>query len=286
MSGKDYTQQSDDYRRIEKAICFAGEHFKDQPSLDEIADHVHLSKYHFHRLFKRWAGISPARFMQFLTLEYAKSKLNQAQSVLGTAFDAGLSGPGRLHDLFVNFEAMTPGEFKKMGEGLIIEYGFHSSPFGLCILAVTDRGICHLSFVNEEDRLGAIQSIQECWPMAAFVENPLHTGSLVKHIFNTSHTRRSHPFQILIKGTNFQVNVWKALLKIPVGSMVSYQNIVVYIGRPKAFRAVANTIAINPVAYLIPCHRVIAKTGKIHQYRWGETRKKAILGWEAAAGVK
>ena len=243
---------------------------------------MHLSKYHFNRLFKRWAGISPIQFQQILTLEYAKEKLADARSLLDTAFDAGLSGPGRLHDLFVTFEAMTPGEFKKMGAGLEISYGFDYTPFGQCLVAVTERGICHLGFVDKDNRAEAFNHLQQNWPEATLFEEETRIRQIVSRIFRLKQPADSRPFHLHLKGTNFQVNVWRALLTIPVGSIVSYQDIAALIGHPKAFRAVANAIAINPVGYLIPCHRVISKSGKIHQYRWGSARKKAIVGWEAS----
>jgi AraC family transcriptional regulator of adaptative response/methylated-DNA-[protein]-cysteine methyltransferase len=282
MHSSDYSKQSDDYKRIEKAIQFIENNFKSQPTLDQIAESVHLSKYHFDRIFKRWAGISPIQFMQFMTLDFTKQKLAEFKSLLDTALDAGLSGPSRLHDLFVTFEAITPGEFKKQGAGLEIFYGFCDSPFGDCLLAITERGICHLGFVKGDKRLDALNQLYETWPGARFREDPKATRTMVKSIFVVGKTRNPQPFNILIKGTNFQINVWKALLSIPDGWIVSYQDIAAYIGHPKAFRAVANAIAINPVAYLIPCHRVIAKSGKINQYRWGSARKKALIGWEAA----
>ena len=282
MDHLDYPQHSDDYRRIEKAIQFIETNFQSQPTLAQIAESVFLSKYHFDRLFKRWAGISPIQFMQFMTLDYSKQKLAESRSLLDTSFDAGLSGPGRLHDLFVTFEGMTPGEFKKHGLGLEISHGFTDSPFGECLVATTDRGICHLGFVKGDRRSDAMDQLFETWPGAAFKENPKPVSTVVKRIFEKEQSKNSRPFNLHLKGTNFQINVWKALLRIPEGWVVSYQDIAAYIGRPKAFRAVANAIAINPVAFLIPCHRVISKTGKIHQYRWGAARKKAIFGWEAA----
>lgn len=282
MKEKDFSQQSEDYRRIEQAIRFVEAHFRDRPTLDEIAESVHLSKFHFMRLFKRWVGISPVQFMQYLTLEYAKQKLVESRSLLDASYEAGLSGPGRLHDLFVTFEAMTPGEFKRMGQGLKIVYGFHPTPFGACLLAITGRGICHLGFVGGDDRSSALSRLRENWPAATFMENSINTSSTARRIFISKRESDSRPFHLLLKGTNFQVNVWRALLTIPSGSVVSYQDVAALIGRPKAFRAVANAVALNPVGYLIPCHRVIAKSGKIHRYRWGAARKKAILGWEAA----
>ena len=282
MNATDFSQQSEDYQRIEKAIRFIENNFISQPTLDQIAESVHLSKYHFNRLFKRWAGISPIQFQQILTLEYAKEKLADARSLLDTVFDAGLSRPGRLHDLFVTFEAMTPGEFKKMGAGLEISYGFDYTPFGQCLVAVTERGICHLGFVDKDNIAEAFNHLQQSWPEATLFEEETRIRQIVSRIFRLKQPTDSRPFHLHLKGTNFQVNVWRALLTIPVGSIVSYQDIAALIGHPKAFRAVANAIAINPVGYLIPCHRVISKSGKIHQYRWGSARKKAIVGWEAS----
>ncbi|WDP87437.1 MAG: methylated-DNA--[protein]-cysteine S-methyltransferase [Desulfobacter sp.] len=277
-----YSQQADDYQKIENAICFIENNFKSQPSLDEIAESVHLSKYHFNRLFKRWAGIGPVQFLQFITLDYTKKKLAKSKTLLDTSLDSGLSGPSRLHDLFVTFDAMTPGEFKKKGTGLNIDYCFCTSPFGECLMAITKRGICHLGFVQEKNKSHALNQLFEAWPGAVFKEDFKSIEPLVYQIFNRKKPNESRPFNLLIKGTNFQINVWKALLQIPSANIVSYQDIAQYIGRPKAFRAVASAIAINPVAYLIPCHRIISKSGKIHQYRWGSSRKKAIVGWEAA----
>ena len=282
MNSSGYSQQSEDYKRIEKAIQFIEDNFKSQPTLDQIADSVHLSKYHFGRLFKRWAGTSPIQFLQSITLDYTKQRLVESRNLLDTALEAGLSGPSRLHDLFVTFEAMTPGDFKKQGAGLQISYGFCDSPFGECLLAITQRGICSLGFVDAGKRSDAFHQLSETWPGATFSENSTLICSIVNDIFRIDPNNSSKPFHVQLKGTNFQINVWKALLSMPAGWVVSYQDIASYIGHPKACRAVANAIAINPIAYLIPCHRVISKSGKIHQYRWGTSRKKALIGWEAA----
>ena len=281
MHSNVYSQQSDDYKRIEKAIQFIETNFKSQPTLEQIAGSVHLSKYHFDRIFKRWAGISPIQFLQFMTLDFTKQKLAESKSLLETSLEAGLSGPIRLHDLFVSFEAMTPGDFKKQGAGLNISYDFSSSPFGDYLLATTERGICHLGFVKGDKRSEALNQLFDTWPGAVFTENHKPINLIAKDIFRYDRNKPG-PFNLHLKGTNFQINVWKALLSIPEGWVVSYQDIASHIGHPKAFRAVANAIAINPVAYLIPCHRVIAKSGKTHQYRWGSARKKALIGWEAA----
>ena len=282
MNKKTFSQAAEDYRRIEQAIHFIETSYKTQPTLDDIARSANLSKYHFQRLFKRWAGISPVQFMQYLTLEYTKRKLSEAGNLLDTSFDAGLSGPGRLHDLFVNFEAMTPGEFKKLGRDLTIDYGYHPTPFGECLIATTDRGICHLAFIDGSRRPRAFQDLKRKWPKANLAESVAATEPVVHRIFDPVHSGKAKPFHLLLQGTNFQVNVWRALIKIPRGTVVSYGDIAAYIGRPDAVRAAANAIAVNPVAYLIPCHRVIARTGLIHGYRWGIARKKAILIHEAA----
>lgn len=220
--------------------------------------------------------------MQFLTLDYTKQKPADAKSLLETSLAAGLSGSGRRHDSFVTFETMTSGESKKQGSGLNIIYGFSPSPFGDFLLATSEQGICYLGFKKGAGRADVLKQLFETWPEAVFTENPKHVGSTAKRIFEIEPGKETRRFNLYLKGTNFQIQVWKALLRIPEGWVVSYQDIAAYIGRPKAFRAVANAIAVNPVAYLIPCHRVIAKSGKIHKYRWGLARKKALIGWEAA----
>lgn len=282
MNPIDYSQQSEDYHRIERAIRFIEDNFKSRPNLDQIAAHVNLSRFHFDRLFKRWAGISPIQFLGYLTLDYTKRKLPESRSLLDASLAAGPSGPARLHDLFVTFEAMTPGDFKRLGAGLEIRYGFSSSPFGDCLIARTDRGICHLGFVDGGGRAEALSQLDVAWPGAILVESRNDSSRIASRIFNPDSVHGSRPFHLQLKGTNFQVNVWRALLTIPTGSFFTYHDMADYIGRPRAFRAVANAIAINPVAYLIPCHRVIAKSGQIHRYRWGTARKKAMVGWEAA----
>ncbi len=275
----------EDYQRIERAIQYVEANYRSQPTLEQMAKSVHLSVFHFNRLFKKWAGVTPTQFMQFLTLEYTKEKLVESHSLLDTSLDAGLSGPSRLHDLFVSFEAMTPGEYKQMGAGLEIQYGYALSPFGECLVASTSRGICHLGFVTQVGKMEAFHQLKQTWPEANFIQNSEQCSKIVNEIFNIDPSKTSRPFHLHLKGTNFQVNVWRALLSIPEGRVISYQDMAVYIGRPTAFRAVANAIALNPVGYLIPCHRVIAKSGITHRYRWGAARKKAIIGFEAAQRV-
>lgn len=276
------SQQTLDYQRVEQAIRYLESNFREQPSLDEIAASVNLSRYHFQRLFKRWAGVSPTQFMHYLTIEYAKERLAEAQSVYEASLDSGLSGAGRLHDLFVNIEAVTPGEYKMLGDGLEIMYGFHSTPFGECLLAETARGICALRFVGDEGRELTLKTLREEWPLATFSQDQEKTSVTAGHIFSAGTGRSRRPFHLLLKGTNFQLQVWRALLAIPPGGMASYEDVAAAIGRPGAGRAVGGAVAHNPIGYLIPCHRVINKAGRIHHYRWGAARKKAILGWEAS----
>lgn len=268
-----------DYKRIETAIRYIEQNAKSQPSLDAIAAHVHLSKHHFSRLFKQWVGVTPIQFLHFLTVEYTKKCLAEKASLLETAHSAGLSGSSRLHDLFINFEAMTPGDFKQQGANLIIEYGFAPSPFGECLLATTKRGVCYLGFVDE-DKEELLQQLTAEWENATFIQNESKIQPIIQQIFYPS-PESSRPFTLHVKGTNFQINVWRALLTIPSGRLVSYQDIAQLIGKPKASRAVGTAIANNSIGYLIPCHRVITGTGALKNYRWGTARKKALIGWEA-----
>ena len=276
------TQASLDYQRIERAIRYLQAHFLEQPDLATVARAAHLSEYHFQRLFSRWAGISPKRFLQSLTLEHAKCQLAEPKAVLMAALDSGLSGPGRLHDLFVAVDAVTPGEFKNRGAGIRIEYGFHPTPFGPCLLGLTQRGICWLSFVSDPGNRAALRKLKSHWSGATFVEQPGTTGPVASRIFPNLETRRKSPLHLLLMGTNFQIKVWRALLEIPAGAVVSYQAIGAQIGASRAARAVGSAVGQNAVAYLIPCHRVIRKSGLPGGYRWGEERKRAMLAWEAA----
>lgn len=278
---KDFDHLTEDYQRIEGAIEFLEANFRDQPSLEEIGASVHLSKHHFQRLFKRWAGVSPTQFLHYLTIEYAKERLRESSTVFDASLDVGLSSASRLHDLFVTFEAMTPGEYKHRGTGLEITYGFHPTPFGECLVATTPQGICALRFTSGS-RDEILAELKTEWEQAVFMEAPGRTTKIVQQLFAAHPNTRKKPFHLLLKGTNFQVQVWQALLEIPSGALISYQDVANHISRPTATRAVANAIAHNPVGYLIPCHRVISKVGKAHRYRWGAARKKAILGWEAS----
>ncbi len=275
-------QLEEDYGRVESAIRFIEEEALRQPSLAEIANAAGLSEFHFQRLFSRWVGISPKRFLQFLTKEYARRLLQESRDVLSVTYDAGLSSPGRLHELFVTCEAVTPGEVKSRGEGLSIEYGFHPSPFGRCLLAVTERGICGLSFVQEAPESNLVRSLQARWPGARLSQSADATAEVARRIFAFDAPREPGPLHLFVRGTNFQIQVWEALIRIPFGKAVTYEDIARHIGMPNAPRAVGNAVGSNPIPFLIPCHRVIRKLGEFGNYGEGPQRKKAILGWEAA----
>jgi AraC family transcriptional regulator of adaptative response/methylated-DNA-[protein]-cysteine methyltransferase len=280
MDLESINQLNHDYQRVEQAIRYVEDHYLEQPSLKEMAQSVDLSEYHFQRLFSRWVGISPKRFMQYLTKEQAKQLLMNSQDILSTTFQSGLSGPGRLHDLFVTCEAVTPGEFKGRGVGVSIRYGFHPTPFGECMIATTRRGVCNLMFLQEGDRSAAITELRDLWPSAEISHDPDQTSTAAEEILNLFQLRSVTPLHLYLRGTNFQIKVWEALLKIPSGSVVSYEDIAVSIGSPASSRAVGNAVAHNPIPVLIPCHRVIRKSGEFGDYRWGSSRKKAMLGWE------
>jgi AraC family transcriptional regulator, regulatory protein of adaptative response / methylated-DNA-[protein]-cysteine methyltransferase len=271
-----------DYARVEQALAFLHENYHRQPTLEEIAASISLSEYHFQRLFTRWVGISPKRFLQFLTKEHAKELLARSNDLLSVAYEAGLSGPGRLHDLFVNCEAVTPGEYKAQGAGLQIAYGFHITPFGECLLAVTERGVCALNFLHSSSHDQALDRLQRSWQQAELIEDHDRTRPLVMRIFDASSRTPGMPLSLFVKGTNFQIKVWEALLRIPAGSAVSYETVAMAIGRPQALRAVGNAVASNPIQYIIPCHRVLRKMGEFGNYQGGTPRKMALLGWEAA----
>ncbi|NER08235.1 MAG: methylated-DNA--[protein]-cysteine S-methyltransferase [Okeania sp. SIO3C4] len=274
--------ESEDYKRIASAIAFIRKNHLNQPSLSTIAQHIGLSECHFQRLFTRWAGISPKRFLQYLTLEYAKSRISKTKSLLDLTLDVGLSSPGRLHDLFVNLEAVSPGEYKEGGRGMIIYYGLHDTPFGKSLIATTARGVCNLHFLDMVDEQTAEEIIRNSWSNAKVIRDQNATQSLCQMIFHSRNFENQKPLTLLVKGTNFQIQVWRALLRIPSGGVVTYQTIADTIERPTASRAVGNAVGKNPIGYLIPCHRVIRSSGEIGNYRWGMERKSAILSWEAS----
>ena len=270
-------QLSDDYLCIEQAILYLENHYKDQPSLEDVAKNIGLSEYHFQRLFTRWAGVSPKRFLQFLTKENAKGLLDRSENLLDTTHQTGLSSLGRLHDLFVNTEGVSPGEYKSRGTGVIIRYGLHLTPFGKCLIATTDRGICHLGFVQTSEG-DAIDNLVANWKQAEMIEDYKSTAPLVEPIFDLGYRGKS--LNVHLRGTNFQLKVWEALLQIPAGAVTTYEGIASKIGKPKATRAVGTAIGHNPIAVLIPCHRVIRKVGEFGNYRYGVLRKKALLARE------
>jgi len=280
-------EPSQHYALIEQAIQYIEANVQRQPELDEIASAIGLSEYHFQRLFTRWTGISPKRFLQFLTKEHAKELLARSENLLDTTHQIGLSSLGRLHDLFVTTEAVTPGEYKSRGAGLIIRYGIHPTPFGKCLIATTERGICHLGFINSGEG-AAIDELVSTWKLAKMTEDYTKTAPLIRSIFSedTAEFKTSlstvSPLRLLLRGTNFQIKVWEALLKIPSGSVTTYEQVAAQISQPNAVRAVGSAVGHNPIAYLIPCHRVIRKSGEFGNYRYGSARKKVLLAREFA----
>jgi AraC family transcriptional regulator, regulatory protein of adaptative response / methylated-DNA-[protein]-cysteine methyltransferase len=272
-----------DYLRVEKAIQYLEENYRDQPDLGQVAERVGLSEYHFQRLFRRWAGVSPKRFLQFLTAEHARRMLEESSTVLEAAYAAGLSGPGRLHDLMVSLYALTPGEIRTGGAGVVIHHGVHGTPFGRALLAATERGVCALSFIDEERGIdAALADLRERWPGADLQEDPARTESYAERIFGASGAESATPLPLVVRGTNFQVKVWEALLELETGEVTTYERLAESVGAPRAVRAVGTAVGRNPIAFLIPCHRVIRKSGAFGQYRWGASRKRAMLGWESA----
>jgi AraC family transcriptional regulator, regulatory protein of adaptative response / methylated-DNA-[protein]-cysteine methyltransferase len=279
------TQATVNYQRIEKAILFLEKNFLNQPTLEEVADEASVSPFHFQRLFAEWAGISPKRFLQFLTVEFLKRKLKDSKNILDVSATVGLSSQSRVYDLFTTLEAVTPQEYKLHGKGLRIDYGFHETPFGLALIGVTERGICWLSFVStDEEPHTQLEIMKAHWYNSIFRESIALTGSFMATIFTSKETiaKRLH---VLVKGTNFQVKVWDALLRIPQGSITTYQTIASTIQQPKALQAVGSAVGANHIAYLIPCHRVIRKDGVLGEYRWDAVRKKTMVGLEMAKTI-
>lgn len=273
-------QDNINFKRIAEAINYIQENFKSQPGLDEIAEKVHLSSYHFQRLFTEWAGTSPKKFLQYISVGHAKKMLRENQaSLFDTAIDTGLSGTSRLHDLFVNIEGMTPGEYKNGGENLSVNYSFAESPFGNMLVATTAKGICHIAFADDE--IKALQALTNKFPKAHYQQMTDLIQQNALFIF-THDWQKLNKIKLHLKGTDFQIKVWETLLKIPMGQLTTYGNIARHIESPNASRAVGTAIGDNPVAFLIPCHRVIQSTGIFGDYHWGSTRKKAMIGWEAA----
>lgn len=270
-----------DYDVVRRAIEFISRRWRDQPSLEAIAAHVGMKPLSLQRLFTRWAGLSPKAFLQALTLDHARALLADSASVLDASYAVGLSGPGRLHDLFVAHEAMTPGDYKARGAGLTIRYGFHPSPFGTALAMVTDRGLAGLAFADEGEEKAALADMTARWPQAAYVEDSAATAAYVRRIFDPATWRPDRPLRVVMIGTDFELNVWETLLRLPLGRATTYSDIAGAIGRPAAARAVGTAVGRNPLSFVVPCHRVLGKDGGLHGYHWGLTRKRAILGWEA-----
>lgn len=271
-----------DYSRVEQVIRHLDEHHLAQPSLSDLASACGLSTSHFHRLFRRWAGATPKDFLQCLTVEHAKRRLRESASVLDAALDSGLSGPGRLHDLLVTIEAATPGEIKTGGHGMTIGWGAAASPFGTCTLGWNSRGLCHLAFHDVDEITAAPSELSAGWQHAALRRNDREAARIARIVFVPG-ARASTPLRAFVRGTPFQLKVWRALLRIPEGCIASYSTIAKAIGAPAATRAVGTACGSNPIACLIPCHRVIRETGIVRGYRWGHARKQALLAWEAGA---
>lgn len=270
-----------DYARISDTIAFIAGQVARQPTLDEIAVHVHLSPFHFQRLFSRWAGVTPKRYLQVLTLERAKALLQESRPLLEVADTLGLSSGSRLYDHFVQLEAVTPGEYKQRGAGLVIDHGVHDTPFGQAFVALTPRGGCNFSFLGDQVPEAPLAALAQRWPAAELREAPSRTQSVIHTMFDGSKTP-DRPISLHVSGTNFQISVWRALLQIPPARVVSYTQVASAVGNPKAARAVGLAVGANPVALMIPCHRVIQQNGKLGGYHWGETRKQVIHAWEAA----
>jgi AraC family transcriptional regulator of adaptative response/methylated-DNA-[protein]-cysteine methyltransferase len=270
-----------DYDIVRRAIAHIRGHWRAQPEIDKIAEAAGVTPTELHHLFRRWAGLTPKAFLQALTLDSARALLRDSASVLDASYEVGLSGPGRLHDLFVTHEAMSPGEWKSGGEGLTISYGFHPSPFGTALVMATERGLSGLAFADQGKEKSALADMRKRWPKAKYVEDAARTAPIAARIFDRKLWRPEQPLRVVLIGTDFEVRVWETLLRIPMGRATTYSDIAGSIGAPKAARAVGAAVGKNPVCFVVPCHRVIGKSGDLTGYHWGLTRKRAMLGWEA-----
>jgi AraC family transcriptional regulator of adaptative response/methylated-DNA-[protein]-cysteine methyltransferase len=270
-----------DYDVVRRAIAHIKGNWRAQPEIDEIAEASGVTPSELHHLFRRWAGLTPKAFLQALTLDSARNLLRDSASVLDASYEVGLSGPGRLHDLFVTHEAMSPGEWKTGGEGLTIHYGFHPAVFGTALVMATDRGLCGLAFADPGEEAAAIADMRRRWPRANYVEDSARTAPLCARIFDKKLWREDRPLRVVLIGTDFEVRVWETLMRIPMGRATTYSTIAGTIGNPKASRAVGAAVGKNPISFVVPCHRVVGKSGELTGYHWGLTRKRAMLGWEA-----
>ena len=276
-------KQTHDYDLVKHTLAFISENWRDQPSLDTLADQAGLSPTHLQRLFTRWAGLSPKAFLQAVTLDHARGLLRDSASILDASYELGLSGPGRLHDLFVTHEGMSPGIYKAHGRGLNIEYGFHDCPFGRALILITSEGLAGLAFADHGKEKSALADMTARWPEATYVENQQATAAYAKRIFESERWKPDQPLKIVFIGSDFEIRVWETILRIPFGKASTYSDIASHIGKPKAARAVGSAVGKNPISFVVPCHRVLEKSGGLGGYHWGLTRKRAILGWEAGA---
>ncbi|MCC2113660.1 MAG: bifunctional helix-turn-helix domain-containing protein/methylated-DNA--[protein]-cysteine S-methyltransferase [Hyphomicrobiales bacterium] len=273
--------ETSDYAVVRRTIEYLTDNWRDQPGLDEIAARMGLAPLQLQRLFTRWAGITPKGFLQAITLDHARRLLRDSASVLDASFEVGLSGPGRLHDLFVTHDAMTPGAYKTGGAGLVVRYGFHDSPFGRALVMITDYGLAGLAFADAGGEAAAFADMSGRWPKADYVEDEAATAAYATRIFEPERWNPETPLRVVMIGTDFEVRVWQTLLKIPLGRATTYSDVARHIGRPKAARAVGAAVGRNPISFVVPCHRVLGKSGALTGYHWGLTRKRAIIGWEA-----
>jgi AraC family transcriptional regulator, regulatory protein of adaptative response / methylated-DNA-[protein]-cysteine methyltransferase len=271
----------DDYEVVRRAIAHIRGNWRMQPEIETVAEAAGVSATELHHLFRRWCGLTPKAFLQALTLNQARDLLRSSVSVLDTAYEVGLSGPGRLHDLFVTHEAMSPGEWKAAGEGQTLTYGFHPSPFGTALVMTTPRGLAGLALADEGSERAALDDMRARWPRASYVEDNAATAPVARRIFDTSLWRKDQPLRVVLIGTDFEIRVWEKLLSIPMGRLTTYSGLAAQAGAPKAARAVGAAVGKNPICFVVPCHRVIGKNGDITGYHWGLTRKRAMLGWEA-----
>jgi AraC family transcriptional regulator of adaptative response/methylated-DNA-[protein]-cysteine methyltransferase len=274
-----------DYDVVLRAIAYISGHWRSQPEIEEIAEASGVTATDLHHLFRRWAGLTPKAFLQALTLDRARTLLRESASVLDASYEVGLSGPGRLHDLFVTHEAMSPGEWKTGAEGLTVSYGFHPSLFGTALVMATDRGLCGLAFSDLGEERAALDDMRRRWPRAAYVEDSARTAAIAARIFDKNLWRQERPLQVVLIGTDFEVRVWETLMRIPMGRATTYSTIAGAIGAPKAVRAVGAAVGKNPISFVVPCHRVLGKSGALTGYHWGITRKHAMLGWEAGTAA-
>ncbi|MDB5484553.1 MAG: hypothetical protein JWR73_1221 [Tardiphaga sp.] len=270
-----------DYDSVRRAIAFISARWRDQPTIDAMAAAASLTSDELHHLFRRWAGLTPKAFMQALTLDHAKGLLRDSASVLDAALESGLSGPGRLHDLFVTHEAMSPGEWKTGAAGMVLRYGCHPCPFGIAVVIASGRGLAGLAFADPGEEQSALADMRRRWPRATYVEDDAGTAALAQRVFDSSEWKAEQPLRVVLIGTDFEVRVWETLLKIPMGRAVCYSDIADKIERPKASRAVGAAVGKNPISFVVPCHRALGKSGALTGYHWGITRKQAMLGWEA-----